>query len=133
MDKINNPHDVYFRESFTRREIAQDFLRWHLPAELLAFVDLDSLEISKDSYVSKELRASYSDLVYQLRPRVSGQGSFRQADQRAQGPDQPATSSAPEPASASSASAPDLALCVYMLFEHKSTPDYWVALQLLRY
>ncbi len=32
MDEINNPHDVYFRERFTRREIAQDFLRWHLPA-----------------------------------------------------------------------------------------------------
>ena len=128
MDKINNPHDVYFRESFTRREIAQDFLRWHLPAELLEFVDLDSLEISKDSYVSKELRASYSDLVYQLRPRVSGQGSFRQ------GPDQPATAAEPEPVSAfASQPAPDLALCVYMLFEHKSTPEYWVALQLLRY
>ncbi|WP_207191837.1 Rpn family recombination-promoting nuclease/putative transposase [Halochromatium roseum] len=49
MDEINNPHDVYFRESFTRREIAQDFLRQHLPAELLEVVDLDSLEISKDS------------------------------------------------------------------------------------
>ena len=119
MDEINNPHDIYFRESFTRREIAQDFLRWHLPAELLEFVDLDSLEISKDSYVSKELRASYSDLVYQLRPR---------------GFDQPATTAESEPASASASQpAPDLALCVYMLFEHKSTPEYWVALQLLRY
>ncbi|WP_416274713.1 Rpn family recombination-promoting nuclease/putative transposase [Lamprobacter sp.] len=77
MDKINNSHDVYFRESFTRREIAQDFLRWHLPAELLACVDLDSLEISKDSYVSKELRASYSDLVYQLRPRVFRAGRLQ--------------------------------------------------------
>ena len=57
MDEINHPHDVDFRESFTCREIAQDFLRWHLPAELRAFVDLDSLEMSKDSDVSKELRA----------------------------------------------------------------------------
>jgi len=148
MDTINNPHDVDFRESFTRREIAQDFLRWHLPAELLEFVDLDSLEISKDSDVSKELRASYSDLVYQFRPRVSGQGAseaggpvqdaqaqdaFAQADQRAQGPGQPATAAEPELVSAfASAPAPDLALCVDMLFEHKSTPEYWVALQLLR-
>ncbi|MBK5937874.1 Rpn family recombination-promoting nuclease/putative transposase [Halochromatium roseum] len=73
MDEINNPHDVYFRESFTRREIAQDFLRQHLPAELLEVVDLDSLEISEDSYVSKELRASYSDLVYRLQWRVPDQ------------------------------------------------------------
>ncbi|NBC49874.1 MAG: hypothetical protein GVY22_18255 [Gammaproteobacteria bacterium] len=139
---------------------------------MLEFVDLDSLEISKDSDVSKELRASYSDLVYRLRPRVSGQGGFRQgaseagepvqdaqarkaqaqdalaqhaqaldgqaqhtharatqaqgsraqADQHSGGTDQPATSA--EPASAStSTSAPDLALCVNMLFEHKSTPE----------
>ncbi|MCF8003021.1 MAG: Rpn family recombination-promoting nuclease/putative transposase [Chromatiaceae bacterium] len=54
MDEINNPHDVYFRERFTRREIAQDFLRQQRPAELLEVVDLDSLEISKDSYVSME-------------------------------------------------------------------------------
>ncbi|WP_200252575.1 Rpn family recombination-promoting nuclease/putative transposase [Lamprobacter modestohalophilus] len=73
IDEINNPHDVYFRESFTRREIAQDFLRQQRPTELLEVVDLDSLEISKDSYVSKELRASYSDLVYRLKWRVPDQ------------------------------------------------------------
>jgi len=100
MDTISNPHDVFFRESFGRREIAQDFLRHQLPAELLQGLDLDSLEISKDSYVSSDLRASYSDLVYRL---------------RSHGPNQ------------------DPALFVYMLFEHKSSPEHWVLLQLLRY
>jgi hypothetical protein len=28
---------------------------------------MDSLEIAKDSYVSRELRAAYSDLVYRVR------------------------------------------------------------------
>ena len=32
-------------------------------------IDLDSLEIDKDSYVSKELRTAYSDLVYRVRHR----------------------------------------------------------------
>ena len=100
MDTIGTPHDVFFRESFGRREIAQDFLRNHLPAELLQGLDLDSLEISKDSYVSNDLRASYSDLVYRL---------------RANDPDQ------------------TTALFVYILFEHKSSPEHWVLLQLLRY
>jgi hypothetical protein len=50
MDDIANPHDVYFRESFGRSEIARDFLRVHLPDVVLAEVDLDSLEISKDTY-----------------------------------------------------------------------------------
>ena len=62
MDDITNPHDVYFRESFGRSEIARDFLRVHLPDAVLAEVDLDSLEISKDTDV-------FSDLVYRVRWR----------------------------------------------------------------
>jgi hypothetical protein len=104
MESINNPHDSFFRESFGRREIAQDFLLHHLPDALRAELDLDSLEISRDSYVSHELRASYSDLVYRLRARA--------------------------PAASDKDST---ALFVYLLFEHKSHPEHWIALQLLRY
>ena len=96
MDAIANPHDTYFRESFGRCEIAKDFLRVYLPQEVLTEVDLDSLEISKDTYVSSDLRAIYSDLVYRVRWRG-----------------QP--------------------LPVYVLFEHKSRPEHWTQLQLLRY
>ncbi len=63
-------HDRFFRESFGRREIAQDFLRHQLPAELLAEIDLETLAIGKDSYVSKELRTAYSESV--LRHYVQG-------------------------------------------------------------
>ena len=96
MDEIATPHDTFFRESFSRREIALDFLRHHLPAELLAEIDLVTLEISKDTYVSADLRSAYSDLVYRVRHR-------------------------------------DGPLTIYVLFEHKSSPEHWTALQLLRY
>ena len=96
MDDIATPHDTYFRESFGRREIALDFLRHHLPPELLAEIDLETLEISKDTYVSADLRSAYSDLVYRVRHR-------------------------------------DGPLTIYVLFEHKSSPEYWTLLQLLRY
>jgi predicted transposase/invertase (TIGR01784 family) len=66
MDSIRSPHDTFFRESFTRREVACDFLRCRLPPELLAELDLTTLEISKDSYVSSDLRTAYSDLVYRV-------------------------------------------------------------------
>ncbi|WP_295587791.1 Rpn family recombination-promoting nuclease/putative transposase [uncultured Lamprocystis sp.] len=60
MDTIANPHDtVLFRESFGQREIAPDFLRHQLPAPLLAVIDLETLEIAKDSYVAQDLRASF--------------------------------------------------------------------------
>ena len=96
MDPIPTPHDRFFRESFGRREIAQDFLRHQLPADLLPEIDLETLTIGKDSYISKELRTSYSDLVYTV--------GYRGGE-----------------------------LKVYLLFEHKSQPEHWTALQLLRY
>lgn len=96
MEPTPTPHDCFFRENFGRREIAQDFLRYQLPAALLAEVDLTTLTIAKDTYVSPDLRQTYSDLVYTARYR-------------------------------------DSELHIYLLFEHKSQPDHWVLLQLLRY
>ncbi|WP_058556748.1 Rpn family recombination-promoting nuclease/putative transposase [Thiohalocapsa sp. ML1] len=96
MNDIATPHDTFFRESFGRREIACDFLRCRLPPALLADIDLATLEIAKDTYVSSDLRSAYSDLVYRLRHR-------------------------------------DGPLHVYLLFEHKSWPEHWTPLQLLRY
>jgi len=96
MEPIITPHDRFFRETFSRIEIARDFLRHQLPAPLLANLDLTALDISKDTYVTKELSESYSDLVYRV---PYG----------------------------------DQALHVYLLFEHKSAPQRWTLLQLLRY
>lgn len=97
MDDIGSPHDRYFRETFGRVEVARDFLAHHLPADLLAAVDLDSLEIATESHLAADLRESCSDLVYRLRWR-SGES-----------------------------------LDIYLLFEHKSRPEHWTLLQLLRY
>lgn len=96
MRQIGSPHDRYFRENFRRVEIARDFLHHHLPAELLAIVDLDSLKVSPDSFIAEDLSEHYSDLVYQL-----------------------TLGEAP--------------MSIYLLFEHKSHPEHWTLLQVLRY
>jgi predicted transposase/invertase (TIGR01784 family) len=93
---IHNPHDTFFRETFSRREVAEDVLREYLPPELVEGIDWSTLEISKDSFVEKALRKHFSDLVYDVR---HGQRNIK----------------------------------IYLLFEHKSSPEHWVALQLLRY
>lgn len=96
MNDIVNPHDSFFRETFGRKEIAASFLREYLPASIREQVDLNSLVMVKDSFVDKELRQHFSDLLYIVRQR---QGN----------------------------------LYLYLLFEHKSSPDPWIGLQLLRY
>jgi hypothetical protein len=96
MREIGTPHDRYFRETFGRVEIARDFLRHHLPGELLASVDLSTLEVSPDTFVAEDLRQDCSDLVYRI--------AFADSELR-----------------------------IYLLLEHKSRPEHWTLLQLLRY
>ncbi|MFM8332262.1 MAG: Rpn family recombination-promoting nuclease/putative transposase, partial [Candidatus Methylumidiphilus sp.] len=93
---IHDPHDSFFRETFSRLDIAEDFLREYLPPAVAAGIDWASLKIAKDSFVEKALRKHFSDLVYSARHG-------------------------------------DRAIKIYLLLEHKSSPDHWVSLQLLRY
>jgi predicted transposase YdaD len=39
---LTNPHDRFFKELFSRREVAQDFMSHYLPPELVALLDLST-------------------------------------------------------------------------------------------
>jgi predicted transposase/invertase (TIGR01784 family) len=97
MSELRNPHDLFFRETFSRPEIAQDFLQTYLPTQVVQHLDLSSLALQKDSFIDEELREHFSDLLYHVRQQNGEEAN------------------------------------VYLLLEHKSSPDVWVALQLLRY
>ena len=97
MTEINNIHDTFFRETMSHKEVAADFLANYLPAAVLEQIKLDTLAITKDTFVDKKQAAHYSDLLYQV--KLTG--------------DRPGL--------------------VYFLFEHKSYPDRFISLQLLRY
>ncbi len=47
MAEINTPHDAFFKRLFGDLEVAADFLRNYLPAEILSRLDLDTLELEK--------------------------------------------------------------------------------------
>jgi len=64
MTEIINPHDKFFKEVFSRREVAVDFLRNYLPADIFACLDEESIYLRKDSFVDKELATYFSDLLY---------------------------------------------------------------------
>ncbi|MCE7982020.1 MAG: Rpn family recombination-promoting nuclease/putative transposase [Caldilinea sp. CFX5] len=59
-----NPHDLFFKQYLSHPVAAADFLRNHLPATVVALVDLTRLELAKDSFVDEQLRNHFSDLVY---------------------------------------------------------------------
>jgi predicted transposase YdaD len=63
---VINPHDKLFREVYGDKETAHSFLINHLPDKVLDLVDMSTLEISKDSFIEKDLAEYYSDILYQV-------------------------------------------------------------------
>jgi hypothetical protein len=54
--KIQNPHDKFFKETFSNPVVARDFVENYLPERVLNMVDLNELEIQDSSHVDEELR-----------------------------------------------------------------------------
>lgn len=66
METITNPHDKLFRETWSNKEVAQDFLTRYLPPSVVALLDFATLEIAKDSFVDEALREYFSDILYRI-------------------------------------------------------------------
>jgi predicted transposase YdaD len=72
--KVVNPHDKVFREVYSNKENAWSLLADKLPDKVLKLVDLNTLEISKDSFIEKELADYYSDILYKVNLTDGSQG-----------------------------------------------------------
>ena len=64
--EINKPHDAFFKGMLSKKENAKSFLENYLPADILPLINLEKLEIEKDSFVTKELQNYFSDLLYKV-------------------------------------------------------------------
>ncbi len=74
MSSLSTPHDRYFRATFSRPEVALDFLKNYLPPELRARLDLSTLSLKKESFVDPDLRQHFSDLLYEVETIEDDQG-----------------------------------------------------------
>lgn len=59
-----NLHDTFFKQYLGIPQAAAAFLHHHLPAAVLAQLDLSDLALEKDTFVDEQLRNHFSDLVY---------------------------------------------------------------------
>ena len=66
MKKINTPHDKYFRTMLSNKEVAKDFLEWHLPDFIKERIDLDTVEAKKDSFVDDNFKKLETDILFSL-------------------------------------------------------------------
>lgn len=61
---VQNPHDKFFRNSFSRREILDSFIEAYLPPEIGRAIKMDSIELLSESYVDEGLKDHQTDLLY---------------------------------------------------------------------
>ena len=91
-------YDALFRRLFDKPEVSADFAHNVLPPDYQGKIDFESASIEPDSYIDKNLRRNYTDLLYKFNKKGDRE-----------------------------------ALYLYLLYDHKSSPDKWVTIQLLRY
>ena len=66
MSDLSNPHDRFFKETFSRLEVAQDFFTNYLPPAVTAVLNLDTLSLQSGSFIDPELQEQFADLLYRV-------------------------------------------------------------------
>ncbi len=63
---IANPHDRFFKEVFSRPEVAEDYFLHYLPSHVSGLLQPNTFRLCKDSFVDASLREYFSDLLYEV-------------------------------------------------------------------
>jgi predicted transposase/invertase (TIGR01784 family) len=63
---VKHPHDAFFKKTFSKKEIAVDFLKNYLPEKILEHINLETLTNQNGEYIDKNLKKDFSDLLYQV-------------------------------------------------------------------
>jgi predicted transposase/invertase (TIGR01784 family) len=64
--KIQNPHDKFFKEVFSNTEVAKDFINNYLPQSIINIIDVNTVELQKDSFINEELQEAFSDMLFRV-------------------------------------------------------------------
>ncbi len=65
-NEIGSAHNNLFQNILGREDMARDFVRYYMLAEIVGDLDLDTLEVASESYISDDLKESLSDIVLSL-------------------------------------------------------------------
>lgn len=69
----STPHDAVFKKMMTHPDVAEDFLKIHLPESLYKLCDLTTLKLESTTFIEDNLRTYYSDVLWSLKTR-EGEG-----------------------------------------------------------
>ncbi|NLD98594.1 MAG: Rpn family recombination-promoting nuclease/putative transposase [Fibrobacter sp.] len=66
-NQIHKPHDHFFRESMQDIVIARNLAKLTIPPSIQNYLDWETLEIVKDTWVDENLREHRSDTIYRAK------------------------------------------------------------------
>ena len=69
---VNNPHDVFTRQSLSHLPTACSFIQQHLPPHVVATLELSTLQLREGSFVDEDLRESLTDLLFEVALKDGG-------------------------------------------------------------
>lgn len=72
---IHQPHDKFFKQAMADIRVARDFFEEHLPAEILAQLDLSTLKLEKQSFIDESYKATEADVLYSV-TLVAGERAY---------------------------------------------------------
>jgi predicted transposase/invertase (TIGR01784 family) len=62
-----NPHDKYFKSVFSNKNEAKDLISNVIDSSLSVMINYKTLNLENTSYITKELKESFSDLVFSVK------------------------------------------------------------------
>jgi len=63
-NSIHKAHDRTFKAAMSDLRVARDFLTYHLPITVKEKIDLNTLQLCKESFIDPELRELITDMLY---------------------------------------------------------------------
>jgi len=64
MPNNKSKHDQVFKKAMENPIVAHEFLTNYLPKEVMSLIDIKTLKLEKDSFVTPELNSSFSDVLF---------------------------------------------------------------------
>ena len=66
-NEINNHNDKFFKGVMSLQVVVRDYIKQFVPKNVLDKLDIDTLELDSNSYITDELSEFFSDMVWQCR------------------------------------------------------------------
>lgn len=65
MGKVHHPHDQFFKVIFSDINAARIFMNRFLPEKVVTHLDLSTLSITENTFLTDKLSSEFADLIFE--------------------------------------------------------------------